>query len=389
MQLRSFALASLALLVVACGNDKPLPPAPAPDRAAASAAPVSSTTSAASAAVSAPPSEAQSAEAKAESPQPLASATSSAAVAQRGAPRDGAVPHPKSGILAPGEADKLVKIGDRPIVKVLDAGAEPRAELAYAIPKGSKASLDIAMDISLTMKQGKEAVPEISLPRMTIGFETTAADAKPDDFKIEGMLGKISVDAGKTAQAQQLATALKGDLDKMKGLSMTYWLTSKGATHDVKIDLPAGFPPQAQQVMEGMNQSLGQMTSPLPKEPIGVGAKWQVVSRANLAGQDVLLFSTYTMKSKEGDAVKLDISVTQLAANERVTPPNMPPGFTAKLTSFVATSTGSTTLDLASPVPREGAMSVKTSLDLDLANGADKVKTSAITTLTTTFTRSK
>ncbi len=55
--------------------------------------------------------------------------------------------------------------GGAAIVRLLDAGAEPRADLSYAVAKGPAPNLGMAMDMSVRMKaSGKQN--EAKLPRM-------------------------------------------------------------------------------------------------------------------------------------------------------------------------------------------------------------------------------
>ena len=64
---------------------------------------------------------------------------------------------------------------------------------------------------------------------------------------------------------------------------MNCWLSPKGRTRDVKIDLPKGLPPSAQTRIDGLDRWFEWIVAPLPIEPVGLGAKWQVISRQSVS----------------------------------------------------------------------------------------------------------
>jgi hypothetical protein len=140
--------------------------------------------------------------------------------------------------------------------------------------------------------------------------------------------------------------------------------------HGITMKLPPGLPPSAQQMMSGMSQSFESMVAPLPDGPVGAGARWQVVTRVNNAGADILQFATYTLKARNGSKITLDVAIDQLAASGSIKAPGMPPGVSASLSSLKSSGGGTTRLDLTSIAPEAGQLSLKTSMDIDVAAGA-------------------
>ena len=78
-----------------------------------------------------------------------------------------------------------------------------------------------------------------------------------------------------------------------------------------------------------MSQSFESMTAPLPDEPIGLGARWEVITRVANGGADLVQDATYTLKARDGDKASLGVVVVQLAARDTVQAPGLPPGVTA------------------------------------------------------------
>ncbi len=55
-----------------------------------------------------------------------------------------------------------------PVVRLLEAGAEPRRQLRYAPAPGDKASLTMTMKMGMQMTMGDRAAPKTNLPAMVM-----------------------------------------------------------------------------------------------------------------------------------------------------------------------------------------------------------------------------
>lgn len=293
------------------------------------------------------------------------------------------LPRATNGILPPGAADKVLPVGGQPVVKLIEPGAEPRADLSYALVKGATQKMVMAMDMTMAMKAQGQALPTTTIPRMSMGMDATAAEKNgAGEFRVDSHLTTVSVDPS-GAQQEQMARALRPQLESMKGLSMVYWVNPKGHVHDVKLGMPAGMPPAAQQLLNGMSQSFESMVTPLPAEPVGLGARWQVISRTATGGADLLQSAIYTLKSRDGGRATLEVKLIQLAASDTIHSPQMPAGMSAKVKSFSSGGSGTTQVDLKSVAPEGGAMTLKTTMDIGV-QGAGPGTTDDSTVETTT-----
>jgi len=394
----------LALVLVACGNSKESAPTPAPEKVdeakPVEAKPVETKPEAkaepkaeakpeekAEAKADVKPEEKAEDKAKAEAPKEDAKKAAAAPAGKS------VVPNPASGILGKGQADKIVKAGARPVVHLLDAGAEPRAAVSYALTKGAAKPFKMGMQLEMAIKSGGFTLPRTKVPRMGMLFELTVDDKQGSDWPVAGKLAKITVEP-KGDVEEQIAKGLREQLDPMSGFAMNYFVDAKGRIRDVKLSWPEKMPPQAQQMMGGLSQSIESMMAPLPEEEIGTGAQWEVVGRLASAGADLLQVSTFKLKARKGDVLELDISVRQLAANEKVTPPGMPAGAAAKLISFKAGGTGTSVVDTTDIAPVGGSMTIKNAMAIEVSmdvpgqgSGADQ--TTVDTTVTVTYERPK
>ncbi|MFT3770849.1 MAG: hypothetical protein QM820_35955 [Minicystis sp.] len=317
--------------------------------------------------------------------------TEERAVNQQGGPvsPDQGLPRATNGVLPAGAADKVLPVGGKPIVKLIEPGAEPRTDLSYALVKGTAAKMLMTMDMTMAMKTQGQSLPTTTIPRMSMGMDAAATDKNPaGDHRIESHLNTVSVDAN-GGQQEQMAKALRPQLDAMKGLSMVYWVNPKGHVHDVKLSLPPGLPPAAQQLLNGMSQSFESMVTPLPAEPVGVGAKWQVISRTATGGADLLQSAIYTLKSRDGARATLEVRLIQLAASDTIHTAQMPAGMSAKVKGFNSSGGGTTQVDLKSVAPEGGTMALKVTMDIGVQGGGATANDDSTVETTTTVNISR
>jgi len=164
-------------------------------------------------------------------------------------------------------------------------------------------------------------------------MQLAAGDKVGDgDMPVDAKLLKLGIEP-ENAEQRQVAAALKPQLDTVKGLAMSYQVSAQGYVHDLKMDTKQ-FGDGAPQIVAGMTQSLESMLAKLPRDAIGLGARWQVVSRIASAGADLLQYETFTLKKRDGSKLGLEVSVTQLAATASVGGGALPAGASAKITSF-------------------------------------------------------
>jgi len=340
------------------------------------------------------PGDAVNTDAKAKSPGDSAKEVAAVAPKSADPPKPGAVKptkiESKTGILAKGEANKYVKVGGRPVVRLLDAGAEPRSVAVYAIVKGQSKPLQMGMDLEMAMEAGGMKLPATKMPRMNLIFNFSTGDRAGTEWPIDGKLSKISVEAKGAAQ-DQIAAALRPQLGSLEGIAMNYFVDEKGHIRDVKVTLPPSLPPMAGQMMSGMTQSIESMTSPLPKEAIGIGAQWEVLSRIVANGADLLQVATLTLEIRDGKVLSLDAVVRQYGAKDAVNPPGMPPGASARLLSYDCLGGGKPVFDMTDVAPTGGSMSINSmmtiELKMDIEGKTEKQTTSVETKMTALYSR--
>jgi hypothetical protein len=287
-----------------------------------------------------------------------------------------------TGILRPGYADSIMASGEPAKVVLVDPGAEPRQVAKYALALGSKQKTQMKMVMGMQMVVPGQPTPAVKVPPIGIAIEIAIAKKKdehgdyPMDLKVLGVL----IDA--SPESKQMADAMTQDLASLKGVVLHAVVDESGRTHGSKLEASAADP-KTQDVAKQMQQAMEQMTAPLPDEAIGVGARWQVVSRVT-SGADIVQWTTYTLKSRDGKKLELESEVKQVAASSTLGG-DATVSADAKIQSFRSGGVGRSVLDLGWPAPVRGEGDVAT----DLTVGAGGRTATIDTTVKITFTASQ
>jgi len=232
-------------------------------------------------------------------------------------------------------------------VKLLDAGKKPRRALRYQLRAGAKETVKISTDMSMKMEMAGSALPETAIPtiemEMAIGVEKKLSNR---EYRYE--FSVTSATARKRAGVMdQMVTLVQQALDSAKGMSGTAIVDTRGFNRDMKVNMPAGLAPQMEQMMQGMNKGLDQMSAPFPAEAVGKGAKWQVRQVIEQGGMKLRQVLTFRLVALKGDTGTLEVSVVQTAKPQTITVS----GMTAELIRYSGKGSGTSKFSLLKLVP--------------------------------------
>ncbi|WP_437518080.1 hypothetical protein [Sorangium sp. So ce1099] len=275
-----------------------------------------------------------------------------------------ALPSEEDGVLNASEANKILPASGKVVVKLLDAGAPPRSDLRYAPTKGQRQKLQVALDLARSMKKAGRSLPDARFPTLIaqIELEPTEQDQE-GDWTVNSRLLKLTVESKNGHE--QIAAQVAPSMEALAGQTLVYRVSSKGFVRDVKLSALEGAEPQQRKVLEDMSELLTSMIIRLPDEGVGVGAIWRVLSRTASSGADLLQSATYTLKSRDGDTLAVEVAIEELFASEVIHTPAMPQDYSVLVKRYESTAKGASELDLETLAPRSGSMVHKTSHTLN------------------------
>ncbi len=232
------------------------------------------------------------------------------------------------------------RIADRPgpaipadgEVHVLDVGAEPRPDLRHAQEPGTE-RFEVVSTNAITAESGG-VKQSVTAPTTTQTIEVTVA-SRPDgrfDVRQEVLDVELGDDGSKAgrAGAEQAAEAVVG-------MTATGVIDPLGRSSDVAVELPDDAPPLFDTLTDQLESMMGQLSTPVPDQPIGVGGSWTTTQSIDLLGAEVLATTTFTLASADASGYTVR-SVTSMAADGEQEISSG--GQTGELLAFTSTGSG-------------------------------------------------
>jgi hypothetical protein len=276
-------------------------------------------------------------------------------------------------LLAPGAASADQPLpGDAPQVKLLAPGKGPLRALRYGAKEGQTGLMTMSLNMSMEMTLGTQALPAQNIPeiRYSMGYKVTKVEPQ-GDIRYEFELQDPQVIAG-TSVSPMVLEAMKGTVEKMKGLRGHTVVTSRGLVREADVLTPENADAQLKQMLEGMRQSFRQLAAPFPEEPVGVGARWETTLRVTQNGITLDQVSTSELASLEGDSGRVALTLSQKGQPQKVETANMPPGTVMNLVTLTSTGDGETAFNLKQLVPVKAQIKLHSEMKAGLKIGQDE-----------------
>jgi len=255
-------------------------------------------------------------------------------------------------------------------VKLLAPGGEPRKALRLHPKQGDKQTASMTIKMAMAMNMGGSEMP-MKIPAMTMTLDTTIEAVKPDgDIQYSLVISDVSVAEEAEANAATV-DALKNALGGLKGVTGTGVMTSRGLTKGVDLKMPAGADPQLSTMMEQMKETMSHISSPLPEEPVGSGAKWEVKMTVKSQGMTMNETATVDLVSAEEDKITTKQALAQTAPAQKIQNPAMP-GIKLDLLKMNGTGSGEVVTELGRILPLSGNIDMHSEMSMGMNQGGQK-----------------
>jgi hypothetical protein len=266
---------------------------------------------------------------------------------------------------APQALPRLLELGpaprpDRPPVRLLEAGAEPRAALRYnPAPEGPR-SLELTLEVTRWASAGGLEAPAVTLPplRLRLGLEPSTPQ---EDGSLRLAFRLEEAEAGPRDDAPPaLLESVGADLAGLKGLTGAWVVDPRGPAREGEVEPSAGtaFKLLRDEAEELRQQLLG-LVVPLPAEPVGLGARWE--ARREIAwvwmrlGTETHAFrgqqtATYRLTGLDEERLQLELELTRVFPSQALLG-GQEIGPAAKLESMETRGSGRLRVNLAALLP--------------------------------------
>jgi hypothetical protein len=242
---------------------------------------------------------------------------------------------------------------DAPTIKLIDAGTGPKKALRITATKGMKKTLTMTMEGAMSMKHGAVSA-RLAIPPIELTADLVVSDvATNGDIRCDFTLSRPELVAD-SAMPPDAVEAMKSGYAGMAGLSGYVVVTRLGFVKEAETTVPAGTNAKVIRVVDTLEQSLRQMSAPVPAEAVGIGARWETTTRVTTSGMSLVEVATIELVSLDRDTMTLKMAIAQSAPPQRATSN----GTTIDVLSYQATGSGETTIDATQPVPTSAKVSV-------------------------------
>jgi hypothetical protein len=256
-------------------------------------------------------------------------------------------------------------------VTLLEPGAEPREALHLRPAPSSSQALGLHLAMDVAMQLGKQAVPAQTVPALDVDLELKVADTPKTGTRYHLRVTDVRVQAleGGSTRVREAVTKAAEELRKIEGDGTLGSGTSPSEVLKVELADETGLEP----AFAGFRDAYAHLFVQLPTDPIGTGARWEVVTHGDMSGMPVQRVATYTLEHRDGDRVQLDVTIaehTTTPAPDAAAPPAAPTRQVRPI-AYAATGQGEVEIDLSRVAPRTGSITSESSTRVEAAFGGN------------------
>ena len=256
-----------------------------------------------------------------------------------------------------------------PVLKLLDAGAEPRRAVRLTPKAGDGQKFELTMNMSMETSMAGSQMPAMNMPAIKLPIDVSIESVSADgEINYKTTVGEVNIASSEAPGVGEMMQSMFGS---MKGLASSVIMSSRGIIKSTDMKLPADATPQLRQSAEQLKESLAEIVAPFPEEPIGVGAKWEMKQVRKSQGMAIKQTSAYELVALEGNRAEVKLTILQSAANQKISNPAMP-GLKMDLDKMEGAGTGRTTYDLTQPMPVSSEISSGTDIKMGMNVGGQK-----------------
>jgi len=268
--------------------------------------------------------------------------------------------------------------------ELLAAGKEPRQPLRYAAEAGEDA-LNVTVRVDSREIVGEEWTPWGTLPELRYGL-ALRREAAGSALEVRGL--DLSVGQPAAGSAPDVATYVarateemsRRYRDQVQGRRASATIDARGRI-EVLEPVAGSEPKPGAHTRQEMLQILAESVVPLPEEPVGVGARWQVTMLMRRGAGMVNQVATYELVAVDQKAAKgqsgqgaspswrIKATIDQDGEHQAISPPELPDGVSAELLALLWRADGELEVSPQSLTPRSGKLAIQYSVHSRLASG--------------------
>jgi hypothetical protein len=252
-------------------------------------------------------------------------------------------------------------------VTLLDPGQQPVAPLQYAIPPDTilRSLLDIR-DVDAEAEESTDADDAFGvLPGLRLQLHAGPTVELPGRARYVLRISKAESVLPEGISSQQMAEAEQGvrALQAMRG---RFDINRQGIVVDADIPWSQGqerIHPRVAIMIANVRSAIA--TVPLPKEPVGIGAVWEVRRPLQIWSARVSQVTRYELTDRVGDRFRVTVTVEQKAARQIA---DLNPKLEMHVRGYELHARGHVLADLGLPLALEASLQSSSAADIALVS---------------------
>jgi hypothetical protein len=266
-------------------------------------------------------------------------------------------------------------------LEVLNAGVEPRRELRFRPAVNSKQTMMMSMGMSMGMTMGEITMPKMSLPtvKLKIDLNVTSVD-RSGDIHYTFAYSDIQAIADKDTPPESLA-AMQQSFKSLVGYKGNIVVTNMGKLKSQNMSMPKNVDPVLKKTLEQLSKSMEQVSTPLPMQMLGLGAKWQVTNSVKVSNIQMSQSASYEVVKMDDRGMTIQTKINQSAPPQNFQVPGMDAKTKVKLNSLTSTGEGKYVLRFDSLLPVEGRLVLNTDSNMSIQSDPKEDPTNVVSKL--------
>jgi hypothetical protein len=243
--------------------------------------------------------------------------------------------------------------------ELLDAGAAPRQEVKFRPLANSQQTMTMTMGMSMDMVFGETPMPKTNIPKIAMKLDLKVGKVEPSgDINYSFVYSDIKAIADKDTPPELIASIQKS-LKTMMGIRGDLIVGSNGQIKSQKLILPKTLDPSLKQTLDQFTKSMEQISTQLPSQAVGLGAKWQTSNSLTVSGIQLNQTATYEVVALDARGMTVKCKVSQSAPPQNLAIPGAAANSSSKvkIDSLESTGEGSYVVRFDSLLPISGSMS--------------------------------
>jgi hypothetical protein len=252
-------------------------------------------------------------------------------------------------------------------VKLIDPGATPQSTLQYAIPRETTLrSILVIRDIANEAERTETSDDAFgALPGLKLLLHAGPTVALPNGARYVLRISKAQSILPEGVTSRQMDEAQQG-VRALRGMRGRFDLDRQGIVVDSDVPWTQGqerLHPRVAITIGNVRSAIA--TIPLPLEPVGIGAVWEVRRPLRIWSARVTQVTRYELVDRDGDQFRVAISVHQKAAPQTA---DLNPKLEMHVRGYELRARGQALADLTIPLALEVDMESTSAADIALVS---------------------